>query len=134
MNMAKKIEENLHKSICQFIKFQYPKAIFNTDMSGVKLSKYQAKKMKGLRSSNGFPDIAIYEKNNPIGESYEYSALFLEVKKETPYKLNGELKKDAHLEEQDEMHIKLRERGYKADFVWSLEQAIVIINNYMNNV
>ena len=128
--MAKKIEESLHKSICQFIKFQYPKAIFKTDMSGIKLTMGQAMKMKGLRSSNGFPDIMIFEPS----KSEICSALFLEVKKESPYKINGDLKKDLHLEEQNEMHIKLRARNFYTSFVWSLEQAIVIINNYMNNV
>ena len=54
-------EDKLHKSICDYIKLQYPKVIFNTDLSGIKLSIGMAKKVKGLRSSNSFPDITIYE-------------------------------------------------------------------------
>ena len=132
-------EEKLHKSIIDFILFQYPKVIFNTDSSGIKLTMGQAMKMKKLRSDNGFPDITIYEPKK------NYSGLFLEVKKETPYKKDGILKtmtryrkvgkvkvKYDHLQEQNKMHQRLINRGYKAEFVWSLEMAQKILHDYFN--
>jgi len=118
-------EEQLHKQICDYIKLRYPKVLFNTDMSGMKLTMGQAKKAKGLRSSNGFPDISIY---HPVGMWY---GLFLEVKKATPFKLNGELKKNDHLEEQYEMLLKLNSLGYFASFTWSFNHAKEIIDRYM---
>ena len=133
-------EEQLHKQICEYIKLQYPNVIFNTDMSGIPLSMSQRIKAKKLRSSNGFPDIQILESNN------DYFGLFLEVKKETPYKKNKELKKSTstekvngvkvrydHLQRQNDMHVKLRKRGYAASFVWTFEMAKGIIDEYLNN-
>ena len=130
-------EEQLHAQIVDYIKYMYPDVIFNTDASGIKLTIGQAVKMAKLRSDNGFPDIAIYEPNK------EYRALFFEVKKETPYKVNGELKamkrkrtvngiieEYDHLQEQNNMHIKLRARGYRVEFIWSLKMAIKELNDY----
>ena len=118
-------EKQIHKQITDFIKIQYPKLIFNTDASGIKLTMGQAKQMKNLRSSNGFPDICIYEPNK------QWNALFLEVKKESPYKINGRLKKNDHLEEQNEMHKKLISKGYFCCFVWSLDMAKEMITHYL---
>ena len=118
-------EETLHKQICDYIKLQYRDVIFNTDMSGIRLTMGQAIKAKKLRSGQGFPDIVIYERSS------EYNALFLEVKKASPYRKDGELYKDKHLKEQDRMHRRLRLRRYKAEFVWSFEQAKEIIDNYL---
>jgi len=120
-------EKKIHKQITDFIKIQYPKLIFNTDSSGIKLSIGQATQMKKLRSSNGFPDITIYEANK------YFNGLFLEVKKETPYKKNGTLKKNEHLQEQFEMHQELIKRGYFVQFVWTLKQAQNILKDYLND-
>ena len=132
-------EKQLHKSICDYIKLQYPKVLFNTDMSGIKLTMGQAIQAKKLRSDDGYPDIVIYE----IGLGM-YHSLFLEIKKETPYKKDGTLKKMIryehiggikvpydHLERQNQMHIKLRKRAFKAEFVWSLDMAKEIIDDYL---
>mgnify|MGYP000200430640 CR=1 FL=1 len=120
-------EKQIHKQITDFIKIQYPKLIFNTDASGIKLTIGQATQMKKLRSGNGFPDICIYEPNE------QWNALFLEVKKETPFKKDGTLKSNKHLEEQVGMHKKLFMKNYCVKFVWSLEMAQEIIKIYLNN-
>ena len=118
-------ESVLHKQICSYIKLQYPDVIFNTDLSGIKLTIGQAKKLKSLRSSRAMPDIVIYE---PRGKMH---GLFLEVKKETPYKKNGELKSNEHLKEQAGMMLSLRQRNYEAFFVWTFENAKNIIDTYL---
>jgi len=118
-------EEQLHKKICVYIKKTYPKVIFSTDMSGIKLSRGQANKSNYLRSGNGFPDLTIFEKNKT------HNALFIEIKKETPYKANGDLKKSSHLENQDRMHKRLRMRNFDAGFYWSFEMAKLKIDNYL---
>ena len=136
----KPTEENLHAQICEYLKFAHPKVIFNTDMSGIALTIGQAVKANKLRSSNGFPDLIIFETNS----KFNYCGLFIELKKETPYKLNGELKKMKrvdiiggvkveydHLQRQDNMHNELRKRGYKACFSWSFEQTKDIIDRYL---
>lgn len=116
-------EEQLHKQICTYLKLKG--VLFNTDLSGIKMSIGQARKIKKLRSSRGFPDIVIYE------PTQSYHGLFLEVKKESPYKKNGELKKNEHLQEQQYMIGELEMRGYKAYFVWDFDQAKKIIDNYL---
>lgn len=118
-------EPELHKKICVYIKYKYPKVIFSTDLSGLRLTIGQANKVKLLRSGNGFPDLTIFEKNET------HNALFLELKKETPYKKNGDLKKSTHLENQLRMHKRLRLRGYDADFYWSFQMAKEKIDNYL---
>ena len=68
-------EENLQIAVCNYLRAQYPKVLFNSDLSGIKLTMGQAVKAKKLRSSKGFPDLVIYE---PRGN---YHALFLELKR-----------------------------------------------------
>ena len=122
-------EKELHKQICNYIKLQYPNVLFNTDMSGLKLTLGQAVQAKKLRSCNGFPDIVIYE--HRLHDTY-YGALFLEVKKESPYKKDSnELKKSEHVEIQDKLHIDLRLKGYYVEFVWTFEMAKNIIDKYL---
>jgi hypothetical protein len=120
-------ESVLHKQITDWIIEALPSVVFNTDSSGIKLSQGLAVQISKLRSGNGFPDISIYEQGS-LG-----TALFLEVKTETPYKKDGTLKKDVHLEAQAEMHKRLIERGYYACFVWSLEMAQDILRKHLGN-
>jgi len=127
-------EKQLHRQICDYLNLQYPKVLFNTDMSGLKLTMGQAVHAKNLRSNNGFPDIVIYESHEswPNGESYKSHALFLEVKKESPYKKNSiELKKNSHIEMQIETHKLLEDKGYECEFVWSFDMAKKIIDEYL---
>jgi hypothetical protein len=128
-------EKQLHKQICDYIKLQYPNVLFNTDMSGIKLTIGQATQAKKLRSGNGFPDIVIYE-TSTYYNGYKHvlnSALFLEVKKETPFlKCGVTLKKNDHLKEQEIMSWELEARGYRFEFVWTFEMAKDIIDNYLS--
>jgi hypothetical protein len=120
-------EYQLHKSICKFISVQYPKAIFFSDGSGNNLSKTQAGMSKMLRSSRAVPDLFICE---PKGD---YHGLFLEIKTSSPFKKNGEIRGNEHLKEQLNMLWRLEQKGYKAQFVWDLTDAIVVIKKYMSS-
>lgn len=61
--------------------------------------------------------------------------LYLEIKTKSnsPYKKDGTLKKDKHLEEQAEMLEKLRARGYRAEFGVGFEGCKKIIDEYLRN-
>lgn len=118
-------EKKLHEQICTYLKLQYPNVVFNTDLSGIKLTIGQAKQLKKVRSSKGFPDIFIYE------PKFKYAGLFLEVKKESPFKKDGELKTDTHLKEQFYFHEKLHLKGYFGGFVWTFEGAKELIDKYL---
>jgi len=120
-------EQTTHSQICQYIKAQYKSAIFNTDLSGVKLPMGLAVKASKLRSSSGFPDIVIYE---PRGG---YFGLFIEVKADgiNLVKKNGDWI-SPHVEKQHDMMAQLRERGFKAMFARGFNDAKIIIDEYMN--
>jgi hypothetical protein len=105
---------------------QYKDVIFTTDLSGVRLPIGLAIKVKQLRSSNGVPDILIFEPN------MFHHALFLEVKKESPFKKDGNLKSNEHLAEQLNIIELLRDKDYAAMFVWTFDDAKERIDNYMS--
>ena len=119
-------EAILHKQICTYLRMQYKDVIFTTDLSGVRLPIGLAIKVKQLRSSNGVPDILIFEPN------MFHHALFLEVKKESPFKKDGNLKSNEHLAEQLNIIELLRDKDYAAMFVWTFDDAKERIDNYMS--
>ena len=89
----------------------------------------QAAKHKRLHPERGYPDLFIAE------SSRKFHGLYLEIKTESnsPYKKDGTLKKDKHLEEQAEMLEKLRARGYKAEFGVGVEECKKIIDEYLRS-
>jgi len=121
-----KKEEAIQIRFCNYLKKNHPNIIFAGDLSGDNVSIQQARKNKMQRSSRGLPDLNIYEKNKV------YGMLFLEFKKESPFLKNGNLSTNKHIQEQNEIHKSLRKKGYKVEFVWTLEDAIDIFENYIN--
>ena len=120
-------EENLHLAVCNYIRMQYPDVLFNSDMSGVKLTMGQAIKAKRLRSCKGFPDLVIYE---PRGE---HKGLFIELKREGEKicKKDGELKSE-HLKEQWAVMQRLIEKGYYCVFAIGFDNARYWIDSYLS--
>ena len=120
-------EESLHQAVCNYLRLQYPKILFNSDMSGVRLTPGQAKKINSLRSSRGWPDIHIPE---PRGI---YHGLFIELKKEGEkiYKKDGITPISDHISEQIELMEKLYIRGYKVDFCIGFNSAKKMIDEYL---
>lgn len=132
----KKKEEILHLKICDFLRKNYPDVIFRTDFSsGMKMTVGQAAKHKKFQSSRAFPDLTIFEARTAYidGEVIDCHALMLEIKAEgsSPFKKDGSIKKNQHLEEQAEMLRELLYRGYAAVFVVGFEQAKQVIENYL---
>lgn len=119
-------EAQVHANICDYIRLQYPKALFNSDLSGLKMTIGQAVKVKKLRSSRAYPDLMIFE---PRGT---YSGLFLELKRdgEKLSKRSGEWKTE-HLAEQSQMIQDLVARGYYANFAIGFDSAKTQIDRYM---
>ena len=118
----------------------------------------QAAKHKRLHPRRGYPDLFIAEPTAPkavkklyreneegaqaVGYVFStkdnmdmFAGLYLELKAEgnSPYKKDGTLKKDEHLEEQNEMLENLRAKGYKAEFATGFEEAKKIIDDYLGN-
>ena len=135
-------EESMQILVCDYIKTQYKNTIFFSDSSGLRLPIGLAKKAKAMRGSRGIPDLFIAEpakSNEGI-----YLGLFIELKKECPFKKDGSLKsqikdetikgltfKYDHLKEQSDIIDRLNKKGYLACFSWSVEMTINIIDEYM---
>lgn len=115
-----------HAMLCSYMRTNYPHVVFLSDASGIKMTMGQAIKWKGMRSSNGIPDLIILQPNSI------FFGLMIELKKtgEKIYKKDGSLKTD-HLKEQDEVLKKLRAKGYYATFAVGFNEAKKIIIEYM---
>ena len=125
MNKPKQTEAQLHKMVCDYIRTKYPNVIFNSDLSGIKLTIGQATKLKSLRSSRAFP-VAIYE---PRGGCH---GLFIELKAEGTklLKRDGSMATE-HIKEQDLMLRSLIKKGYLCYFAIGFDAAKYFIDNYL---
>jgi hypothetical protein len=127
--MKSQPESTVHSQVCQYLKIQYPKVLFNTDLSGIKLTIGQARKIKALRSGRAWPDLFIVEPNCGL------SGLFIELKspKVKIFKSNGEMVSDPHIREQAAMLKELQGKCYKAVFACGFDEAKRIIDDYLKN-
>ena len=121
-------EYNEHRAVCQFIRYKYPDVIFTSDGSGVYNQSIGASvKLKMLKSSTGIPDIIILEARGV------YHGLMIEMKSTgtAVFKKDGTIRANKHLQEQNDMLRRLSWKGYKAEFAIGLDEAIVLIDEYM---
>lgn len=89
-------EKVIQIQICKYLQIQYPNVEYRTDKNGVRVGWKQIRTQSQEGGKSGFPDIII-----PV-PCKGFSGLVIELKKdgENPYKKDGTLKKDAHLEDQ----------------------------------
>ena len=122
-------ETNLHIKIAYYIKHTYPDVIFTSESSGIKLSIGQAVMLKKMRSGRALPDLMLFEARKG------FNGMFLEIKKEgtSIYKKNGEIKRDKHLKEQEEVLRRLTDKGFFAKFVVGYKNAVALIDYYLGN-
>lgn len=126
--MKTQSEKSIHNQVAQYLKNQYPQAIFRTDFSaGVRMTIGQAKKHNSLQSGRGYPDLFIAA---PRGE---YHGLFLELKRDgtTIYKRDGDVVANEHIREQKEILDHLNRLGYYAVFAVGFDKAKDTIDWYM---
>lgn len=122
-----KKEASLHNAVARYIAMQYPRCIFNTDLSGIRLTMGQSMQIKKLRSSNSFPDVVIYQ---PMGE---FHGLFIELKERgrKMVRKDGYLVADQGIRDQNKMLHRLEELGYCARFGHGFDQTQELIDWYM---
>lgn len=121
-------EFELQTQICKYLDLQYPDVLYSSDTIGsIRLTGQQAGRNAKIQKK-GFkmPDLTIHEPKQG------YHAMYIELKVKTPYKKDGELRKDEHLEAQAESMEQLRQKGYWADFRWTFEDAKGVIDWYLN--
>ena len=126
----KHLEYDLQVAVCRYLSYQYADILFTSDtIANLKLTQTQASRNKKIQK-NGFkcPDILILEPRN------NFSGLFIELKLETPFKKDGQIKASAndHLKGQLETIEKLNAKGYFCCFSWSFDMTKEIIDNYLN--
>ena len=126
----KHLEYDLQVAVCKYLSYQYQDILFCSDtIANLKLTQAQASRNKKIQNT-GFstPDLLILEPKNG------FSGLFIELKIDTPFKKNGEIKasKDNRLENQLKAITLLKQKGYSAHFSWSFDMTKEIIDNYLN--
>jgi hypothetical protein len=102
--------------------------VFSDTAAHIKKTMIQQIRANKLQSdiSRDWPDTFIAQ---PSGD---YAGLFLEFKSKTPYLKDGKtLSADKHIQAQEACMQRLRERGYAARFVWTVEQAISVTLRYL---
>jgi len=126
----KRDEDILSQDVSDFMALKYPKVIYRFDFAGATMPKTQRRKMMRLNGkwSRGYPDLIILKPNK------RYCALFIELKIESPYLVDGvTLKKDEHLKNQAAFMDVLRNDGYHATFGVGLKDCIDIIDEYFDD-
>lgn len=141
-------EFELQKQVSKYLKIYYPDVNFDVDYtSHISLTIPQKVRNKSIQCDDyKRPDTKIYFRNK------KYTGLALELKKETPFKKDGTLKKQIkrdyeyiggkkvlikevdHLAEQQKALDYLTSQGWHAQFVWEFSQAKKVIDDYMNNI
>lgn len=127
-----KHEESLQLQVCSYLRLQYPDVIFRSDFaSGLHLTESQAAKHKRMQSGRAFPDLFIFESR------HGYHGLGIELKKDGTTVIvkigprKGKISADQHIQEQYSLLQKLQRKGYYADFAIGYDNAIAIIDWYM---
>jgi len=119
----------LQKQFCNYVKIKHPDLKFISSGISLKLSKFQAIRNKAIQKE-GFhcPDVIIFE---PVDG---FHGLFIELKVVTPYKQDGTLKKNEHLENQWKTIVALRKRGYSANFATGFDEAVEQLERYLKGL
>jgi hypothetical protein len=120
-----KQESILQKQVCGYINAQYPKALFVSDLSGIRLTIGQAVALKYIRKLRAWPDLFIPEPNQI------YHGLFIELKADGVKlkKIDGDYVNE-HIKEQADVLAMLNERGYHAVFAVGFDEAKSKIDEY----
>src|SRR3990172_5113194 len=97
----KKPEQNLQKQLCQWLKLTYPNIYFMSDASGLRVNMGLRSLIKQTRSRHAALDLVILHPKYRFDgnrKSILYCGLIIELKKESPFKKDGSLKSDEHLQ------------------------------------
>ena len=120
-------EKQIHSQVCRYLDLQYPKVIYTSDSSGVRVSIGMAKALKAIRCKGyKIPDLIIMHPNKL------YHGLIIEIKKDLSQILtkSGSLKKDKHIQEQFKTLEELEKLGYAAFFGCGFDHIKSVIDEY----
>ena len=123
-------EYELQKQCKQYLDLQYKNVLYDSDtIASIKLTAPQQGRNKAIQKE-GFkrPDIVIYTPN------FYYHGLFIELKVKSPFKKDGTLLKNDHLEGQQNTINDLSKLGYKAMFCTGFEEFKIAVDEYLLHV
>ena len=132
--MARKDETQIQIKLAEYIAKNYPDVEFHSDYgSGARLRPYQAKEQSEMNAGRrAWPDVFIAQ---PVmyDEVQPCYGLFIELKREGTkiFTKKGTLVADEHIREQYHKLLSLRKRGYKAEFACGLEEAKLLVDDYL---
>ena len=112
----------------EYMDLQYPNIMVTGNLGGIRLPIGLAVKAKRMGRNKDFPDIEIHASRG------NYCGLYIELKRVGTklYKKNGDFIND-HYKSQNDILIRLREEGYKAEFAIGFEEAKSIVDKYLRN-
>lgn len=120
-------EQTEQLKFCKAIKHKYPDVLFRSDMQA---DKHKTPYMQNLKQIldpfRGWPDTVFYEPRK------QYCGLMIEMKcvDSGVYLKGGELSKDAHIREQHDFHVQLRQKGWLVWFARGADEAMQIFEDY----
>lgn len=127
--MGSKIKEEIvHKQFVEIVKMKYPHLMFRTDGGGLRLSIGLRVKFNNLQCCKGWPDIFF------AYPTHGFHGLFIEMKtsRNKVYTKSGNIRKDAHNQEQYTILKDLRDLGYAAEYGFGVEHSLEILERYLD--
>src|SRR3954451_8639266 len=127
-------EDDLYGQIAEYIRVKYPRVPYHFDLSGVWTPSHKARNLYGRVNQKAWPDLFIgkaqsFTRDNPAPD---YHGLFLDLKREgTRLKKKDGTWASLHIAEQATMLDLLAEQGYVAQFAVGYDQAVALIDSYL---
>ena len=117
-------------ALAEYVQSKYPKAWFKFDLADINLTIGEAVKLKQIIAARGWPDFFL-----PL-RTEQYNGLFIEIKKSfnEVYTQKGVLRNNEHLREQLRCLEYLQDQGFKARFGYGLDDCILIVKEYMEDI
>ena len=129
LKKPKETERRIHKRLAVYIREKYPDVRFHSSLDGEHFGEHQRAHIIALQWGNGFPDLMIY---HSVGQ---HCGLAIEVKtaEGKPFKKDGTLKKNEHLQEQSSWLDHLKEHGWEAKFGVGYLNCRDIVDTYLKH-
>lgn len=124
-------EFNLHRQFANYVRAQYPHALFRSDLIALaKLPVHTASMMKQLNRARGWPDFVLFE---PM---HDFDGLVIEIKVSQADIFNKDMTiragKLLHVLEQAANIEMLHQRGFVGGFFFGYDQCVEAMDTYMD--
>lgn len=127
-------ENQLYERVAQYIALRHPevKGLFHFDLAGVWTPSHKARNLYGRLNRRAWPDLFLPHAVMQPHTINVYYGLFLELKRDGTrlHKKDGSWA-SPHIKEQAEVLYALQEAGYVAQFAVGFDQAVELIDSYL---